>query len=214
MHRIGKLVLGLTAAGLLAATVSACSSSGSKSPDKKPVATIPSLSGKSTSVALDAGFAQALTTLKLTPSLEGTATMPTTGTLTFPITGGHVTVYNKGAVTPYVQGDIQHNGSGLTLTGGATKVTLENFDINPGNNSVLYGDVLVNGASAAKHAPLFTLDGSTLKPITITNGVATLTGTRVLVSPTAAGLLDKTFNTTAVKAGLLVGVATILANAK
>jgi hypothetical protein len=208
-----KFAAGLAAAALLAVTVTACSSSSSSS-DKKPVATIPSLTGQSTSVALDAGFVQALTTLKLTPGLIGTATMPTAGTLTFPITGGHVTVYKKGAVTPYVQGDIQHNGSGITLTGGSTKVSLENFDINPGNNSVLYGDVSVNGVSAAKHAPIFTLNGNTLKPITISNGVATLTGTQVLISPTAAGLLDKTFNTTAVKAGLLVGVATILANAK
>lgn len=155
MRRIAKLALGLTGAALLASTLAACSSSGSS--NTKPVAKIDSLSGKSTSVKLDAG---------------------------------------------------------LTLTGGSTKITLENFDINPGKNSVLYGDVLVNGKSAAKHAPLFDLDGSTLQPITISNGVATLTGTRVLVSSTAAGLLDKTFNTQAVKKGLLVGVATILANAK
>ena len=68
--------------------------------------------------------------------------------------------------------------------------------------------------SPSKHAYLFNLDGSTLAPITITNGVATLTGTRVLVSDTAAALLDKTFNTTAVKGGLLVGIATILATGK
>ena len=97
------------------------------------------------------------------------------------------------------------------MTSGSTKVELENFVINPGKHSVLTGDVLVNGQSAAKGAPLFDLDGSTLQPITIMNGVADLTGTRVLMSATAAGLLDKTFNTTAVKAGLLVGVATIMA---
>ncbi|MEO8748955.1 MAG: hypothetical protein ABI384_01040 [Allobranchiibius sp.] len=207
MRKVTKIVVGVAAASLLAGAVTACSSS----KDTKPVATIPSLTGNSTSVALDAGFLKDLTALKLTPGLVGTATMPTAGTLTFPITGGHVTVYKKGSVNPYVQGDIQHNGSGFTLTSGATKVTLENFDINPGKNAVLYGDVLVNGASAAKHAPLFTLHGSTLKPITIANGVATLTGTHVNVSPTAASLLDKTFNTTAVTGGLLVGVATILA---
>lgn len=207
MRRIAKLAMGLAAAGTLV-TLAACSSSSGSS---KPVATIGTLTGNSTSVALDSGFVNALTTLKLTPGLVGKATMPSAGTVSFPITGGHVTVYKKGAVTPYVQGVLDHNGSGLTLTGGTTKVTLENFVIHPGNNSVLDGDVLVNGKSAASNAALFTLDGSTLKPITISNGVATLTGTRVLVSATAAKLLNSTFHTNAVKAGLLVGVATIKA---
>ena len=49
----------------------------------------------------------------------GTATL-TDGSVHFPITGGHVTVYKKGKVDPYVQGDIQHNGSGLSLTAGST----------------------------------------------------------------------------------------------
>lgn len=209
MRRTRTIVTAVIAATGLIATLAACSSS----PSKKPVAQIAQLTGKSTSVKLDSGFVSALTQLKLTPGLVGTATMPTAGTVTFPITGGHVTVYKKGAVTPYVQGTIEHQGSGLTLTSGATKVTLENFVIDPGNNSKLTGDVLVNGKSAAKGADLFTLDGSTLKPITISNGVATLTGTRVLVSPTAAMLLDSTFHTTAVKGGLLVGVATLLVNA-
>lgn len=211
MRKIVKAIVGITAAGVLATSVAACSSS---STSVKPVAKIDSLTGQSTSVALDAGFANALTTLKLTPGLVGTATMPQKGTLTFPITGGHVTVYPKGKVTPYVQGDIKHDGSGLSLTGGSTKVELTNFEIDPGNNSKLYGNVSVNGASKAKHADLFTLDGSTLKPITVSGNVATLTGTRVLVSATAAGLLDKVFKTTAVKAGLLVGVATLLVNLK
>lgn len=201
----------LMVAGVAAISLAACSSGGSSS-DKKPVATIATLSGQSTSVKLDAGFTSALTSLGLTPGVLGTATL-TDGSVHFPITGGHVTVYKKGAVDPYVQGDVQHNGSGLSLTAGSTVVQLQNFDINPGS-SQLFGDVSVNGTVAASHAFLFNLDGSTLAPITITNGVATLTGTRVLVSDTAAGLLDKTFNTTAVKGGLLVGIATILATGK
>ena len=204
MPRNMKAVMAGLIATVAAVSLTSCSSS------HKPVATISTLTGKTTSVALDSGFVGALTTLKLTPGLVGTATMTGT-TVTFPITGGHVTVYKKGQVKPYVQGELDHSGSGLSLTSGSTKVELENFVINPGKNSMLTGDVLVNGQVAAKGAQLFTLDGSTLQPITITNGVATLTGTRVLMSATAAGLLDKTFNTTAVKAGLLVGVATILA---
>jgi hypothetical protein len=208
MRKYTRIVVTLALAAAVASTVAACSSS----KDTKAVATIPSLSGKSTSVALDAGFLNALTTLKLKPGLVGTATMTGT-TVTFPITGGHVTVYKKGQVTPYVQGVVDHQGSGLSLTAGTTKVELENFVIHPGDNSNLTGDVVVNGTTAAKGAKLFDLNGSTLKPITISGGVATLTGTQVLLSSTAAGLLDKTFKTTAVKAGLLIGIATLKVNA-
>jgi hypothetical protein len=212
MRNLKKILLTVAVGTAVVATAAACSSSGSSSSkDTKPIATIKSLNGKSTSVALDSGFVSALTSLKLTPGLSGTATMSGT-TVTFPITGGHVTLYKKGQVSPYVVGEIDHQGSGLTLTAGSTVVTLENFVIDPGEHANLTGDVLVNGQSAAKGAKLFNLDGSTLKPITTTDGVTKLTGTRVLLSGTAAGLLDKTFNTTAVKGGTLVGVATILAS--
>jgi hypothetical protein len=209
MRKTTKVLVGLAAASVLATSVAACSSSSSS--DKKPVATIAALSGKATSVKLDAGFTAALTSLGLTAGVLGSATL-TNGSVNFPITGGHVTVYKKGKVNPYVQGDVQHNGSGLSLTAGATSVQLQNFDIDPGKNSTLYGDVSVNGTVAVKHADLFTLDGSTLQPITESGNTATLTGTRVLISSTAAGLLNKTFKTTKVPTGLLVGVATIVVN--
>lgn len=207
MKKISKAIVAIAATGVLVSAIAACSSS----KDKKPVAEIKSLTGMSTSVKLDAGFASALQTLGLTPGVLGTATL-TDGSVHFPITGGNVTVYKKGAVKPYVQGDIKHDGSGLSLKAGSTTVSLENFEIDPGNNSTLYGDVSVNGTSAAKHANLFTLDGSTLAPLTTSGNTATLTGTRVLISSTAANLLDMTFKTQAVKAGLLVGVATIVVN--
>lgn len=90
---------------------------------------------------------------------------------------------------------------------------LSNFTIDPGT-SKLYGDVAVNDQSAAKQAYLFNLDGSTLKPLQSSGNTAVLEGTRVLVSDVAVGLLDKTFSTTAVKADMLVGVATITVNTK
>jgi hypothetical protein len=209
MNKLMKTIVVTAAVAVASVSIAACSSSGSSSSDKKPVATIASLTGESTSVKLDAGFTGALTTLGLTPGVLGSATLAN-GSVTFPITGGHVTVYKKGAVNPYVQGDVEHNGSGLSLSAGSTTVQLQNFDINPGS-SQLFGDVSVNGTVAAKHAFLFNLDGSTLAPITISGGVATLTGTRVLVSSDAAALLNKTFNTTAIKPDFLVGIATILA---
>jgi hypothetical protein len=210
MNKAWKVAALIATAALASVTIAACSSSGSS--DKKPVAVIPSLSGQSTSVKLDAGFTAALTSLGLTPGVLGTATL-TDGSVHFPITGGNLTVYKKGEVDPYVQGDLQHNGSGLSLTAGSTVVNLENFDINPGS-SQLFGDVSVNGTVAAKHAYLFNLDGSTLQPLQTSGDTATLTGTRVLISPDAAPLLNKTFKTDAVKAGLLVGIATIVVNTK
>ena len=211
-----KIGLGLTAAALLTLPLTACSSS--KKTDTatsaKPAAQVNDLSkGKSTAVALDAGFVKALTTLKLTPGTVGTATISPAGVATFPITGGNVTYYKPGTRTPYVVGDIKHQGSGLSLTAGkgktAIKVELTNFEIDPGNNSNLKGDVSVNGKSAAKGVKLFDLNGNTLKPLTKSGTDAVLTGTQVLVSKEAAALLDSTFKTTAVTGGLLVGIATI-----
>lgn len=211
MRIIGKAVIAIAAAGVLATSVAACSSDKS---DAKPVANIASLSGKSTSVQLDPAFATALTSLKVMPGLIGSATLDSkTGTLTFPITGGHVKVYKKGDVNPYVQGEVDHSGSGFTLTAGGIKVGLQNFVIDPGKHSKLTGDVTANGKSVVKGAKLFDLDGTTLKPITISNGVATLTGTTVNLSSDAAALLDKTFKITALKAGMKIGVATLLVNA-
>ena len=175
-----------------------------------PVAAVPALFGGNTAVALDTNFLAALKSLGLTPSTYGTATL-TDGSIHFPITGGDVVYWSpKGSYRPYVQGIILHEGSGLTLTAGSTAVTLSNFTVNPGN-SELYGDVAVNGTIAASQAPLFDLYGGTLKALQLSGNDAILTGTTVHVSATAAGLLDKVFNTTAVKGGLLVGVATITA---
>jgi hypothetical protein len=222
---VSKAILITGAAGLIVG-LAACSSS-SKSSDTsssasaaastgtpKPAAEIDNLTGKDTAVALDANFVAALTSLKLTPGVVGTATLSGT-TVSFPITGGNVKYWTPGTVNPYVQGDIQHQGSGISLTAGSTVVQLTNFDINPGN-SELYGDVSVNGTSAATHVVIFDLDGSTLQPLqaNASDGTAVLTGTTVHVSDTAAGLLDKTFGTTAVTKGLLVGVATITVNTK
>ncbi|WP_345376774.1 hypothetical protein, partial [Frondihabitans cladoniiphilus] len=171
---------------------------------------VPALFGGNTSVALDSNFVAALTSLGLTPSAEGTATLAN-GAISFPITGGSVVYWNpKGSYKPYVQGILEHDGSGLNLTAGGKTVTLSNFTVNPGN-SILYGDVAVNGAVAKTQVDLFNLYGGTLKPLQIDGKNAILTGTTVHVSADAAGLLNSTFGTTAVKSQLLVGTATITA---
>jgi hypothetical protein len=177
----------------------------------KPVAEIPSLSGKDTAVTLDSGFVKALGQLKLTPAPLGTATISKAGVASFPITGGNVTYYTPGTQSPYVQGMIDHNGSGLSLTGGGKTVELTNFEVDPGK-SVLTGKVTVDGKVAAPSAPLFFLNGKTLKPLQTGNGTATLAGTTVELKQEAADLLNQTFGTTALKAGFVIGIAKITVN--
>ncbi len=224
-----KTFLGVAAAGSLMFSLAACSpaanssapatsaASSSAAPASaekpKPLASIPALTGKSTAVKLDASFAKALETLKLTPGVIGTADL-TDGSLIFPITGGKVDYYDPAKdYRPYVQGLISHSDSGFSLSAGDTKVDLTNFTIDPGT-SKLYGDVAVNGETAATQAYIFNLDGSTLKPLQAAGDTAVLEGTRVLISDTAAGVLNKVFKTDAVKADMLVGVAKITVNTK
>jgi hypothetical protein len=207
------IVAGMALTAIIGVSVAACGSSkttttASPSATPSPLVSAATLSGVHTQVALAPSFLTAITSLGLKPGTFGTATLTGT-TLAFPITGGNVLYYKPGSVTPYVQGIIHHQGSGITLTAGSTVVTLENFDVNPGT-SMLTGDVLLNGKSAATGAPLFFLDGSTLQPATMDSaGDYVLTGTQVKVTPTAAGLLNKVFNTTKVPNYLLVGTATI-----
>ena len=128
------------------------------------MAEIPTLSGRDTAVTLDAGFVEALGALKLTPAPLGEAKISKAGVASFPITGGNVTYYTPGSISPYVQGEIDHDGSGLSLTGGGKVVELTDFEVDPGK-SVLTGKVTVDGKVAAESAPLFFLDGRTLKPL-------------------------------------------------
>ncbi len=213
--KTGKTTLIAAIAVSAALGLSACGSSTTNHTAPAPSATVAAVPGGSSAVALDKGFVAALGQLGLTPGTVGTATLAN-GSVSFPITGGTVTLYAKDSgYRPYVQGMLLHQGSGLSLTAGATKVELTNFVIDPGNPARLFGDVSVNGKLAAPSAPLFDLNGSTLKPITMTaDGSAVLTGTHVLMSPEAAALLNKTFGTTAVKPGLLIGVATLTVKTK
>lgn len=216
-----RIFASVAAAALFAVPLSACgsdsssansssSSSSSSASAPEPVAVIDALSGVDTAIALDQGFTDALTSLKLTPGVTGEAKL-TDGSLVFPITGGNVSVFEPGSVPNYVVGQIQHEGSGLSLSAGGTKVELTNLNVDPGVSRV-YGDVTVNGKVAATSAYLFQLNGSTLKPLQTQGDTAILEGTEVSVSDVAAPLLNDTFNTDAVEPGLLVGVAKITVN--
>jgi len=174
----------------------------------EPVAQIDPVNGRTTEVALDQGFVEALGTLKLTPAPVGDGKITKAGVARFPITGGEVTYYEPGTVAPFVQGELDHDGSGLSLTGGGKTVELTDFVIDPGA-SVLTGTVSVDGKVAAEDAPLFFLDGRTLQPLETTASTATLEGTTVKLKDEAATLLNDTFGTDALKGGLVIGVAKI-----
>lgn len=208
------LSLGVAACGDDEESSGASGSSGTEQSEQaqpKPVAEIPTLSGQTTAVKLDAGFVEALGTLKLTPAPVGDGEIEN-GSAKFPITGGNVTYYEPGSVSPYVQGMIEHSGSGLSLTGGGKKVELTDFDVDPGK-SVLTGKVTVDGEVAAESAPLFFLDGRTLDPLRTTDdGRAVLEGTTVKLKAEAADLLNQTFGVEALEEGLVIGVAKITVN--
>jgi hypothetical protein len=222
---ITKSAFGIVASGALIFSLAACSSTdagssssssaapsaSSSAASTEPVASLPDLSkGVDTQVAVDASFVEALTSLGLTPGVVGTAGFDAgTGTFSFPITGGNVDYYDpESDVRPYVQGEIDHDGSGLSLTAGDTVVELTDFRIDPGE-SKLYGTVTANGAVAAEDAYLFNLHGGSLKPLQMEGTNAVLEGTTVHISPDAAALLNQTFNTDAVQDDMLVGVAKI-----
>jgi hypothetical protein len=164
-------------------------------------------------VALDSGFTDALQSLEVTPGTVGDATI-SDGSARFPITGGNVTVYEPGAADPYVQGRIEHEGSGLSLTKGDTEVRLTDFVVDPGNPATLMGKVTANGETVAESTVLFDLDGSTLEPIATDAdaGTATLTGTTVRLNDGAATALNQAFSTDAIQGGLTIGIATIVVN--
>ncbi|MBG6215514.1 MAG: hypothetical protein LH475_04565 [Cryobacterium sp.] len=226
MRSFTQVTVGFAAAGILVAGLAGCSATGttttpappstsssSAEATPTPLASIPSLSGVDTAVLLDADFGAALTSLGLTAGTVGTATLAD-GSLHFPITGGNVDYYDPAeSYRPFVQGSIKHEGSGFSLTAGDIVVELTNFTIDPGT-SELFGDVSVNGKSAATQALLFNLYGGTLEPLKMDGDNAILTGTTVHISSVAAGLLNSTFSTDAVADQMLVGVATITAATK
>lgn len=208
---VGTLALGAAACGDDDTTTGSQTSGSQAASKPERVAQINALSGRSTAVALDAGFVEALGTLKLTPAPVGDGKITKAGVAQFPITGGNVTYYEPGSISPYVQGEIDHDGSGLSLTGGGKTVELTDFVVDPGA-SVLTGKVTVDGEVAAESAPLFFLDGRTLEPLQAEGSTAVLQGTTVKLKEEAAMLLNDTFGTDALAGGLVIGVAKITVN--
>jgi hypothetical protein len=208
------LSLSLAACGGSDDDTAAASSGNESAPsaEPSPVAEIDTLSGEQTAVTLDPTFVEGITGLGLTPGVLGDATFDAAGgRVAFPITGGNVTYFDPSSgVEPYVQGLINHDGSGLSLTGGGKTVELTDFVVDP-EDSVLTGRVVVDGEEFAATAPLFFLDGRTLNPLEVNEdeGTAVLEGTTVSLTQTAADALNMVFGTDALTEFFPVGVAEI-----
>ncbi len=108
------LAFGIAACG----SDNSTSSTSADSSSEEPVAQIDELTGVQTKVTLDQGFVDALGQLGLTPAPVGKGVLKD-GYVKFPITGGNVTYYDPAQpLRPYVQGTIDHQGSGLSLSAG------------------------------------------------------------------------------------------------
>jgi len=209
---------GLLAAACLVLPSTACGSDGAALANESdpsdisivldPVVELTDVDGKATAVALDAGYVQALRAGSLTFGVAGIATLAA-GELVLPITGGDVTYYKPGTIDPYVRGHLLHAGSGLSLSDGRTTVELRDLTVDP-DTAHVSGDLRVDGRQVAQDLNVFEVDGSTLEQLrNRAPDSVVLAGSKILVSATLARLVRNRFGTDAIKARLLVGVATI-----
>lgn len=134
------------------------------------------ITGGTTSVALDSTFVSTVTGAGITPAAVAPG-MLTGTTATFPITGGNTTT-----------GIIDHSG-GLSFTKGTSSAVLENFVINL-NSMLLSGEVIANGGSPMMNVNLFdigsgdtlTINSTLASDLTAVFGVPNLTGATVGVA--------------------------------
>lgn len=164
------------------------------------------LSGKSTSVTLAPTTLAALKSLGVAAAPTGTGTFDAaTGTVGFPITGGMAVIHSDHSYQPgYIAGVLIHQGSGLTFSKGDKSLALTDFVVDPGNSTLT---ATVGGKVGVEIA---TLNGAPVQ-VSMVDGTVHLDGTIVNLTQGAATALDTTFGTTAVKAGLELGIAHIIA---
>jgi hypothetical protein len=155
-----------------------------------------------TSLALDPAALQAIIGLGITPNVVGPATLSGT-TAVFPITGGSAALDLSAAT-------VTHSG-GISLTKGATVVTLTDFDISVGGAGGPQLFASLNGG--AEKVAIIDLDLSALQPA-ITGREVTLSGITAKLTAGAATALNTAFGTTAFAGGLVLGQATVVATGK
>ncbi len=150
--------------------------------------------GGQTDLALDGGTLAALGGLGVSPGIIAPATLAGT-TASFPITGGKVNAKT-------LAGSIQHSG-GISLTAGATRVELTNFDIQLPKLLLQ-----VNGGTPA---PAVDLDASNAR-VQVSGRNVTVSNVVAKVNAAGASALSGALNTTVPQVTL--GVATVKGQAR
>ncbi|WP_354700867.1 hypothetical protein DSM112329_01159 [Paraconexibacter sp. AEG42_29] len=151
--------------------------------------------GGRTDLALDSGAVAALTSLGVAPGLAPGTTTNTDGSLAFPITGGVVNATS-------LAGTVGHSG-GITLTKGATTITLTDFLVDTTRKTLA---AKVNGG--ADRVEVLDLDLSAPQ-VAIAGRTVTVGNVQAKLTAAAAGALNQAFGTTAFTPGLLLGTATV-----
>jgi len=166
------------------------------------------LTGKSTSVTLDAGTAKALESLGVAVAPVGSATFDAkTSTVSFPITGGFAAIHSDLTYKPgYISGTVIHQESGLKFSKGNKSIEITDFVVDPGNS------ILTASAGGKAGIPLLDLDGNAVK-VGAEGDDVTLDGTVAKLTKTGADALNATFGVTAFTAGLPLGVVHLVASA-
>ncbi len=103
-------------------------------------------------------------------------------TVNFGITGG--------TLDGSLAGAIRHDGSGLTLSNGTNVLALSNFVIDT-TQSLLLGDVALNGAAVGTALSLFSFDLATVTVPQLTDLANPLLS--LVITPTASGALTTAF---------------------
>lgn len=156
------------------------------------------LAGGSTTLSLDPTAAAALQSLGVEASVVAPATAGGSG-LSFPITGGKVNAKT-------FAGTISHSG-GIRLAKGATAVELTDFTITVSGQPNL--SALVGGT----RVPILSLDLSGLTA-QVKGRTITLGNVKAALTKGAADALNQVFGTSAFTEGLVLGTATVSANAR
>jgi len=165
------------------------------------------LTGKSTSVKLDAGTAKALGDLGVAVAPTGSGTFDAkTSTVGFPITGGFAAIHTDHNYKPgYIAGVVIHQGSGLKFSKGDTALEVTDFVVDPGNST------LTATAGGKSGIPLLVLDGTNVK-VSKDGSDVVLDGTVAKLSGPGAAALNATFGVTAFTEGLPLGTVHLVAS--
>ncbi len=180
---------------------------GTSGPGGAPQAEFVRLTGRSTSVDLDAATAKVLADNKVSVAPVAPATVSQSGGTTrvsFPITEGYVAVYPSNQPS-YIRGTFSHSG-GLKFTAGGKSLEVTDFIVNPGDSTL---SATVGGSGAV--AQILDLDGTNVKVSEDDQGNTLLDGTVAKLSSTGADALNKTFGVSLFKAGIPLGVVHVVA---